>query len=56
MIGNMLTASPSAATSSIGYINPVDLSETVSLQVERGTSEGRCARQHFQLVHEIMCR
>ena len=36
-----------------GCIHPTDLSETVSLKTERGRSDGRCARQHFELCMRL---
>lgn len=50
VIGNLLTASPSTVTSlMVCYIHPTYFSETISLQTERGTSDDRCARQHFEV-------
>lgn len=50
LIENLLTTSPSAATLLlVCYIYPTYFSETVSLQTERGTSDGSCAREHVEL-------
>lgn len=54
VIENLLTTSPSAATSLlVCYIYPTHFSETVSFQTERGTYDGSCAREHFELCMRL---
>lgn len=54
VIENLLTASPSAVTSlMVCYTHPTYFSEMVSLQTERGTYYGRCAREHLELCMRL---